>query len=348
MASLATISRVLQRATERVAEEVGTFIGEEFQCSPSQPQLRSAEELGGALGDKLVVARMEVSGNKQGEAYLVTSTKTAILFGGKLIMLPPAELNKRGKAGDFDGELADAFSEIVNIVSGALSATFLEANIGKLHFKSLGVAQRTMPVDGSLPEDFSEGSYCHSQTVLKSAQGTEGLFHFIFPPSILDLEQPGQAAPATGGASATAAVGALQADGGPGVVVLVAENREEGQRLAAMLEKKEIAVKTLDYQGDFRRVLGGEQIAGVVLVMKEVGDQGFAAAIKLRSVMPQNKPLIAAGPEWTRKTVLQAVKYGVCDILVTPVAEQDLLGKLREHVFKARAQSPASASASKS
>ncbi|MEZ4485905.1 MAG: hypothetical protein R2864_15530 [Syntrophotaleaceae bacterium] len=43
---------------------------------------------------------------------------------------------------------------------------------------------------------------------------------------------------------------------------------------------------------------------------------------------------MAAGSQWTRSKVLQAVKYGVCDILVTPATADEVLEKVEAH-FKA-------------
>ena len=66
--------------------------------------------------------------------------------------------------------------------------------------------------------------------------------------------------------------------------------------------------------------------------MREVGERGLASIIKIQSAVGEKTPLIAAGPEWTRKTVLQAIKYGARDILVTPASKGEILGKIRRHM----------------
>ena len=68
--------------------------------------------------------------------------------------------------------------------------------------------------------------------------------------------------------------------------------------------------------------------------MREVGERGLASIIKIQSAVGEKTPLIAAGPEWTRKTVLQAIKYGARDILVTPASTGEILGKVRQHMQK--------------
>jgi len=73
----------------------------------------------------------------------------------------------------------------------------------------------------------------------------------------------------------------------------------------------------------------GKNLKGVVLVMREVGERGLASLIKIRSAIEPQTPLVVAGPQWTRRTVLQAVKYGAQDILVLPAEAEEVFAKVR-------------------
>ena len=44
--------------------------------------------------------------------------------------------------------------------------------------------------------------------------------------------------------------------------------------------------------------------------------------------------MIVAGPEWTRSKVLKALKYGACDILITPAETEEITEKVRRHMGK--------------
>ncbi len=50
----------------------------------------------------------------------------AIVMGGTLIMLPEDQIEEQKSHGDFDGEVADAFGEIANILAGSLTQVFLD------------------------------------------------------------------------------------------------------------------------------------------------------------------------------------------------------------------------------
>jgi FixJ family two-component response regulator len=71
----------------------------------------------------------------------------------------------------------------------------------------------------------------------------------------------------------------------------------------------------------------------VFLVMQEASEQGFGVAIKISSAgLPV--PLVAAGPAWTRTMVLKAVKYGACDILITPSSSDDIREKIEVNLIR--------------
>jgi ActR/RegA family two-component response regulator len=66
--------------------------------------------------------------------------------------------------------------------------------------------------------------------------------------------------------------------------------------------------------------------------MDDTKEQGLASIIKAKGIFGSSVPLIAAGGRWTRSQVLQAVKYGVCDIVVTPASPDDIREKIRQNL----------------
>ena len=66
--------------------------------------------------------------------------------------------------------------------------------------------------------------------------------------------------------------------------------------------------------------------------MENVNEQSFAHMIKVRSEIPAQKPLIVAGPQWTRSDVIKAVRYGANDILLTPATEDEIREKVETNL----------------
>jgi DNA-binding response OmpR family regulator len=120
---------------------------------------------------------------------------------------------------------------------------------------------------------------------------------------------------------------------GPALILVVSETQQAAEFFAQNFsEQCNCDITCMHFQGDFQMTARDKNVRGVFLAMREVGERGLASIIKIQSAVGESTPLIAAGPAWTRKTVLQAIKYGASDILVTPASEKELLDKIRQHM----------------
>lgn len=128
----------------------------------------------------------------------------------------------------------------------------------------------------------------------------------------------------------------LNLEGAEPVILVVAIDGSYGQEINSMINDHGYNSALVDRKENFNdlsRSLNG-RVKGLVLAMDEIGDQSFSVAIKVRTAFGESVPLMATGSQWTRSKVLKAVKYGVCDILVTPASEEEVLEKVEVH-FKA-------------
>ena len=118
----------------------------------------------------------------------------------------------------------------------------------------------------------------------------------------------------------------LEADGSP-LLLVTAETQEDANAFGVPLASRHYEVLCLTFADNLKEAVRGRKLQGVVLVMREVGERGLASLIKIRSAIDPQTPLLVAGPQWTRRTVLQAVKYGAKDILMTPASPEEVLAK---------------------
>ncbi|OEU64340.1 MAG: hypothetical protein BA870_12035 [Desulfuromonadales bacterium C00003094] len=122
-------------------------------------------------------------------------------------------------------------------------------------------------------------------------------------------------------------------EGADPVILVVAIDGNYGQTICAMINDHGYTATLVDRKENFKdlsKTLSG-RVRGLVLAMDEIGDQSFSVAIKVRTAFGASVPLMAAGSQWTRSKVLQAVKYGVCDILVTPASAEEVMEKVEAH-----------------
>lgn len=121
-------------------------------------------------------------------------------------------------------------------------------------------------------------------------------------------------------------------DENPLLVLVLAEEVEAGRVFAETVQDCGYTVQLLGFIDNVKEAILGERVRGVFLVMSEVSAKGIAAIIKASSSCGCPVPVIAAGPQWTRKTVLQAIKYGACDIVITPSQPDEIREKVNAHL----------------
>ncbi|MEZ4598823.1 MAG: hypothetical protein R2940_03420 [Syntrophotaleaceae bacterium] len=358
------IISTLEDAGCKIETELGGLLGCQLTISsPTTSQLSKSEFFSG-IGKKMVLTRMAVSGDKEGSLYVFCQLKDAVKLGGTLIMLPPAELEKRIKKEEFGEEETDAFGEIANILSGDLNAAFEECYPEKLHFKKIDLqVLLTAKVDPGSDDPFPPGDYVCASYPMNLDDQTLGDLILLFPAGILgmgavpaevppaeeEMFVPSELPPAAGGADVESLVrpvvrtkgaadnGAAgesdQGLGGKAVVLIVSEAKGSAESLLEVLQANGWGAKLLGGKENFKEVIEDTvaEVRGVFLVMENIEDQSFATAIKIRSAFGKSVPLIAAGSQWTRTKVLQAVKYGVRDILLLPATSEEILEKVSAH-----------------
>ena len=338
--------RVMADCLARTGDAVGNLLGGSLGIVPERQAVLTREEVLAQAGAGQVLARLTVGGEGEGEACVLTDLPTAAALGGGLLMLPEDELATAMRADRLDKDLSDAYAEVITVIASACTAVFAEQDtVARLRFDRGAVA--TLPADNrALPA----AGYCLAAGRVAFAGRELGRLQLLVPAHLLGLELPEAASEAEevaaadeGDFAATAAQepgieeagtaaddsGAAGEPAGAGAtaeVQLFSDDREESDRILAMLARIGSSGRVCHFKDPVHAALA-PGVRMVVLVMGEVSEQGFGVAIKLASA-GLRVPLVAAGPAWTRSLVLQAVKYGVSDVLVTPVAEEDLRARL--------------------
>lgn len=365
------VNKTLTEIIQKLEEEVGGLLGQEFTCAKPTHSFTSRDDLFSGMSGKAVLSTLEVSGDQTGTAYLIVGLKDAITLGGTLILLPPEEMDSRRKNDLFDGEVNDAFGEIANIMAGVYTAVFNEYANPKLHFKKTELTPFS-PASPRVP--VPDGIYYVTSGATTTGGKPLGSLSVLIPPHLLGLTPPQEEAPAkssepapaagksvsnattpeqasatparsSAGATAapepatsptaTAKVSAPQRAPveGPALILVVSETQQAAESFAQNFSGKcNCNITCMHFQGDFQLTARDKNVVGVFLAMREVGERGLASIIKIQSAVGEETPLIAAGPAWTRKTVLQAIKYGARDILVTPASTNELLDKIQQHM----------------
>jgi len=346
---------IFKATIAQLSEEIGALLGQDLKFDDIQLVMTSkADFFAQHCLEKSVLTQLKVSGDREGQGFLVLKIPDAVILGGTLIMLPEDQIEEQAQKNQFEGEVADAFGEVANILAGGLTQVFVERYPKPLRFIKTQV-ETLIPtkLDLSSDQPFPEGNYYLASFTLHMEQHEPHHLQLLFPAQIFDLDpnqtvaSPGAVAPQADAASETeqpdlktlappdtVAEPVAAATDQP-VVLIISEQPQTAEPFVQILASTEHSCKVLSYQDDIRQIFQQYQVLGVFLVMSQVGEKGFAAAIKLQSTGRPLPPMIFAGPEWTRSAVLRAVKYGARDIIIMPASNDEIQEKVVQHIRKA-------------
>lgn len=370
----------------QAGEEVGALLGQTLKCDDVELVMTSkADFFGQHCLEKSVLTRLKVTGDKENQGFLLIQLPDAVILGGTLIMLPDDQIEEQRQAGEFDGEVADSFGEIANILAGSLTQVFLDRYPEQLRFiKTDSEIVTPTKIDPSAETPFPEGSYYLASCAIHLEGHELHRMQMLFPAEVFNLdddvsaetgadsgratatsdpapasasqEQPapgewgGPPAAETSGPSAQVSAPPPHqtssdrtdpvapeagATDGPPLVLLLSDHAEDARSFEETLSTAGYSCRILSFQDDIKSQFQQQRILGIFLIMTQVGEKGFATAIKLQSAGRPMPPLIFAGPEWTRSAVLRAVKYGARDILVMPASGAEIQEKAEQHLQKA-------------
>jgi chemotaxis protein CheY-P-specific phosphatase CheC len=344
------VDKILASCREKMEDEVSSLLGADVKLTNQENRIVNKEgfffeEVSG----KQVIADMDVLGELEGKSYLVVNLRDAIRIGGVLIMLPALELETVVTSEVFGEDSKDAYGEIANIIAGVYTGVFEEQYSKKIRFVKTGLQQIVpMKVEADSEEPFANGDYYLSSQNLTIGESVLGKVNILFPLALLELEglreeEPEeivevedvrQKAASQVGKEGVGSEGVGSLAGRTGVspdILLIGDDEAEAAKISAVLRGMGYAVKSLSFKDNVHNYIPGD-LKAIYLVMKDVNEQAFGAAIKISSAC--SLPLVAAGPGWTRTKVIKAVKYGIGDILLTPASKEDIAENVSSNLLK--------------
>lgn len=359
------VDTFLLEGLETAREEFEALLGYPVTFVGQQTLWKTKKELLSRTKGKQVLTRVKVSGDKDGYGYVLIPLKDAVHFGGLLLMMPSESIAESIKKGEFDGEVADAFGEIVNILVGSYSNQFKNEFPVKISLKKESL-EVFVPIKGDLPGDqpFPDDDFYLMSAGIRMGDQPYGPIELFFPAHILGVQPPPGFESAEipghvpgnedvwdlpafmsedqslesqkvvpgykGGQKIDSALHEVHQHAGARIITIIGEDADELAGMEEIIRDAGFQYRSLMLDEDLKSGLAGEDTC-VFLFINKVNDQGLARAIKIKSVMGKNCPLVLAGPQWTRSSVIKARRYGADDILVTPADTDSIRKKCRKY-----------------
>lgn len=332
---------LLLQGLEAAREEMEALLGDTVTFTDQQTGYRKKADLLTRTKGKQVLTGINATGETEGRVFMLLPLKDAVYLGGVLLMMPEESIAATVKQGKFEGEVADSFGEIANILVGSYSNQFqggapLKLKLKKDQVETLVPAQ----VDPAADEPFPAGDYYAVSARIRMGEKIYGPLEMLFPLETLGLEPQAEdsekARQSAGDAARSQKTGPGQKNdtsaepvgqkAGRRIISVIDGDSDQLEAVEKSVAEEGVELARFSLDSDFKQELGREDPKCVFLFINSVNEQGLAKTIKVRSALSRDCPLIVAGPEWTKSTVLKARKYGATDILATP-AEKDVIRK---------------------
>ncbi len=341
------VDSILEMCRVSIQEEVGAVIGAQVACSEMSNKVVSRQQFfKDEASGRQFAATFDVTGDEEGSCYLYLGLKDAIRVGCTLLMLPSSELEAAVREGSFSSDAADAYDEIVNVISRIYTKTFDEHFSRKLKFVKRSdeqVVAEKVSFEGDKP--IADTHYYLHKLTLNLDGKSSGQLQMLLPLQLLGLEslQLENSAPLQGDAGAKHRSAApledslgrhSDAETAGGVnrkqqssadVLVISDAEPEAKRITNVLDSQGISTVHLSFRDNLNNYLPGA-FKVVLLVMSDVNEQSLGKAIKISTSC--SLPLIAVGSSWTRSKVLKALRYGVHDILPSPATDDEISRKV--------------------
>src|ERR1035437_5032840 len=186
-----TLYGMLETALKQAGEESGMLLGQEISIALSDSLSTSKSSYFGGLDDGCFVLGVDSGEASGGQFCLIFSLHDAIVMSSILLGIPPARIQEKRRLSIIENDDIDAFSEIANMVNGALNTVFQGTLPNKVRLK-LSPPKKYIPdIDPlSAEEPLPDGDYLMFRSKLEMPGLELNHLDLLIPVDLCNLYDP--------------------------------------------------------------------------------------------------------------------------------------------------------------
>jgi CheY-like chemotaxis protein len=338
-----TLYELLETALKQAGEESGMLLGQELSIALSDSLSTSKSSYFGGLDDGCFVLGVDSGEAYIGQFYLVFSLRDAIVLSSILLGIPPPRIHEKARLSIIENDDIDAFSEIANMVNGALNTVFQGTLPNKVRLKLLSPKKFIPDIDQlSQEEPLPDGDYLMFRSKLEMPGQEMNHLDVLIPVALGNLFDPQPVVAGTetetGGSGDSKADGEEASEtvlaGASGVdsIVVLEDDEEQRQQMIKLVLFTGFQVAEGSLNADIKELFAGRNVKLVIIGSQDADDRELAVCIKVNAMRQDFPPPIIMSAEcWTRTAVLKALKYGARDIIIKPFNGDDVTSKVRRY-----------------
>lgn len=146
------LRRLFALLTSSIGETLGSLVGRELTVRPQEPEVREVDVFLNSLPKASAVARGAMDKGFAGKTlFALIEVSDAILMAGLLMMTPEDVVNQRRSKGTLEGEDAEAFGELGNVLFSGFG-NVLREQVGNIdiRYQDHGTVKPGVDKDGLL------------------------------------------------------------------------------------------------------------------------------------------------------------------------------------------------------
>ncbi len=340
---------MLETALKQAGEESGMLLGQELSIALLDSLSTSKSSYFGGLDDGCFVLGVDSGEAYVGQFYLVFSLRDAIVMSSILLGIPPPRIQEKKRLSIIENDDIDAFSEIANMINGALNTVYQGALPNKVRLKLLSPKKYIPEIDPlTSDEPLPDGDYLMFRSKLEMPGQEMNHLDVLIPVALGDLydPQPVAAEVDDGGALETEGAGGedsevagesdgeTAADVGSGVdsIVVLEDDEEQRRQLIELVLFTGFQIAEGTLNADIKELFAGRNVKLVLIGSQDANDRELAVCIKVNAIRQDfPPPIIMSAEYWTRTAVLKALKYGARDIIIKPFTSDDVTSKVSRY-----------------
>jgi len=344
MAEFKELKKMLDAALKQAGEESSMLLGQTLAVNGSELLNTNRQSYFTDMDDAIFVVGVESREEYPGRFYLLFSLGDTIVMSSILLGIPPARIAEKRRLCIMGDDDIDAFGEIANQIIGSFNSVFQPNLPNKVHLKLLPPQKFIPEIDQLTHEEpLPEGDYLMFRAPLETEGQEMHSVDIMVPLALANLfdpqqEQQVEPAPTTetaddgGGNPASAA----KAGSRPETILILSEDSHERQMVKDCLASIGLQLVDAPIGADINDLLNDAEVKVAVIEVAETGERDLAVCNRINAQSKKAPlPIIMCAGEWTRTSVLKALKYGASDIIMKPIDAEELMAKVKRFLHAA-------------
>ena len=325
---------MLDSAMKQAGEESSMLLGQGLSVAASDVLNTDRTSYLGGEDRAIYVVGVESREAYPGRFYLLFSLADTIVMSSILLGIPGPRIQEKRRLSIQEPDDVDAFGEIANQIIGSFNSVFQPKLPEKVHLKLLP-PQKYVPEMDPLTEElpFPEGKYLMYRVPLEIEGHEMDMLDILLPHPLANLFDPQPEAAAE--AAPPADTEAAPDECAPPESILILGDDDGRRELVQQLAPFGLHLIDAPLGADLAGLFSQGDVRIAFISLQHTTDRDLAIC---RRVVPMvgkgGGAVVLSAPEWTRSSVLKALKAGAKDVVMPPFDQQELtsrIGKILHH-----------------